>query len=81
MAYLTRIYRHWRNLDRLQATQDQLAICRALLAATMRERDEIAALCDQAQRNLAAERQWRKIVRQHLRTWITRCVESNVSLN
>lgn len=81
-------YRRLRNLDRLhaalhmtytaqeatRASQEQLAICRALLATTMRERDNYEKAVDALARKLARIEQARRKERAASRYWLTRTV-------
>lgn len=81
MNILRRWYRRLRNLDRVEATEMQLAACRALLAVTMRDRDHALAAFDQACSETVQLRLRYRRQQKALRIWMTHGAKPNISLN
>ena len=59
---------------RANATEAQLAACRAVLAVTMRQRDDYEKAVEVLAHKLADLKMKRKRERRHLRYWLTRTI-------
>lgn len=57
-----------------QATEMQLAACRAVLAVTMRQRDDYERAIEVLARKLADLKEQRRRERRYLRFWLTRTI-------
>ena len=64
-----------------QASREQLAVCRALLAVTMRERDTAQAAMQRIAGDLARLKAKQRRELRESRLWVTRCRAVNVSEN
>lgn len=64
-----------------QASREQLAVSRAMLAVTMRERDLAQAAMQRVAGDLARMRAKQRRELRESRLWVTRCRASNVSQN
>lgn len=58
-----------------QATEAQLGACRAVLAVTMRQRDDYERAVEVLAHKLADLKAQRRRERRHLRYWITRTIK------
>lgn len=70
-----------RAQEQAEASQQQLAVSRALLAVTMRERDQAQANLQRMGSDLAWLVAKQRSERRNSRLWVTRCSGNNVSQN
>lgn len=61
-------------MTQAQAAEAQLAACRAVLAVTMRQRDDYEKAVEVLAHKLADLKMQRKRERRHLRYWLTRTI-------
>lgn len=59
----------------------QLAICRSMLATTMRQRDNFEAALDHIAYELASCKRMRRQERRNMRMWITRTTKPRITEN